>query len=144
MKTSRRTAALLAVLLLALFAVTPAASAAENASYYFAYTDVVAIPVGNGRIVFESDINATETMDKLGTYSIRIFELQTDGSYDEVASYYSDDYPDMMLENHVGKFTTVTYQGVIGREYYAEFALYAEDELGYEYLYMNTYVVTAY
>ncbi len=133
---------LFAVLLLSSLSTIAYASNAR-ASAYFCSTDVRAYAKSGGKILFEVDINATHTMQEVGASEIYVYEQQDDGSWDNVYTFTMDDHPYLIETNTAGAFVDATYQGSIGKDYYAAVACYARDSEGAEWLYYNTPVVTA-
>ena len=121
----------------------PMACAAARASDYFAVTSAVAYAEENGKILIEADVCATETMAEVGVKSITIYEKQSDGYYDDVKTYTRYNTSGMIATNNYTHFKSLTYQGTIGKKYYAEIAFYAKNSDGNETLYCDTNVVTA-
>ena len=142
-KLPRRLLGLASTLVLTLSLLLPMACAAEQASYYFAYTDAVAYAEADGKILIEADALGTDIMDEIGVESITIYEQQTDGSYDDVRTYTRYNTSGMIRTNNYEHFKAVTYQGTIGKKYFATIAFYAADDEGSETLYRDTYVVRA-
>ena len=105
----------------------PEANAAVTSSDYFWVTDVVGQAVGNGKVTFEFDINATHTMKELGASQIMIYEQQSGGTYKNVKTYTRNDTSGLIQTNTAASYGRVAYPGVSGRKYYAMFALYAKD-----------------
>lgn len=140
---SRRLCSLIAALILTAALLVPMACAAARASAYFAVTDVVAYAEENGKILIEADACATDIMDEIGVKSITIYEKQSNGYYDDVKTYTRYNTSGMISTNNYEHFKSITYQGTIGKKYYAEIAFYAKDSEGNETLYSNTNVVTA-
>lgn len=120
-----------------------AAAVEPRASYYFSYTDVYATAVSDSQIVIDIEINATHTMQKVGATDVYIYEQQSDGDYEIVYTYTSDDYSDLMWSNDAFYFGAVTYQGTEGVKYYAICTLYCKDSSGSEIMHMTTNIVTA-
>lgn len=120
-----------------------AAAAEPRASDYFWYTDVYASAQSGGNILIEIEINATDIMQKVGATDVYIYEQQSDGGYDNVYTFTSDDYPSLMWTNNAFYDGAVAYEGTVGTKYYATVALYAKDANGSETMYEDTYVVTA-
>jgi len=114
-----------------------------RASAYFSATDVRAYAKSGGKILFEVDINATHTMQEVGASEIYVYEQQDDGSWDNVYTFTMDEHPYLIETNTAGAFVDATYQGTVGKDYYAAVACYAKDSNGYECLYDDTPVVTA-
>ena len=130
--------------LLLLFGLSTAAYAVDaRASDYFGYTSVRAYAKSGGKILFEIDIDATHTMQELGASEVYVYEQQDDGSWDNVYTFTMDDHPYLIETNTVGAYVDATYQGAVGKNYYAAVACYARDSEGAEWLYYNTPVVTA-
>lgn len=134
---------LTATLMLALALSIPMACAAEQASYYFAGTDAVAFAQDGGKILIEADVLATDVMDVIGVESIVIYEKQSNGYYDDVHTYTRYNTSGMTRTNNVEHFKSVTYQGTVGKQYFASITFYAKDSEGYETLSNSTNVVTA-
>jgi len=143
MKNFSRLFSLTTALILALVLSIPMACAAEQASYYFAYTDAVAYAQDAGKILIEADVLATGTMDVIGVESIVIYEKQSDGYYDDVHTYTRYNTSGMTRTNNVEHFKSITYQGTVGKQYFASITFYAKDSEGYETLSHSTNVVTA-
>ena len=130
--------------LLLLFGLSTAAYAVDaRASDYFGYTSVRAYAKSGGKILFEVDINATHTMQEVGASEIYVYEQQDDGSWDNVYTFTMDDHPYLIETNTAGAFVDATYQGTVGKNYFATVACYARDSAGAERLYCDTYDVTA-
>lgn len=130
--------------LLLLFGLSTAAYAVDaRASDYFGYTSVRAYAKSGGRILFEVDIDATHTMQEVGASKIYVYEQQDDGSWDNVYTFSMDDHPYLIETNSMSACVDATYQGTVGKNYFATVACYARDSEGYECLYDNTPEVTA-
>lgn len=146
MKMKRKAICALSTLLflVSLFSVAvPEGFALANASDYFSVTDVWATAQSGGKILVEFDINATHQMLEVGAKKIYIYEQQSNGDYEIVKTYSSDEKPDFMNTNSAFGGGEVTYQGTPGVNYFATLALYARDRYGNETLYFDTKVVTA-
>lgn len=132
------------VLALALmFSMIPLANAQETrGSDYFAASGVQSFAIGNGKVLVEFDIAATDMMDEIGASKIRIYEQQPNGTYTNVYTYTRDD-DGMMFYNDCFANSDVTYQGIPGRKYYASVSMYCKDSTGSETITRNTNVVTA-
>ena len=155
---SRRLCSLTATLILAVVLLVPMACATTRSSAYFAVTSAVAYAEEDGKILIEADVCATRTMDEVGVKSITIYEKQSDGYYDDVKTYTMKkdgrlykavktytryNTSGMIATNNYTHFKSLTYQGTIGKKYYAEIAFYAKNSDGNETLYCDTNVVTA-
>lgn len=127
-----------------LFSLSTVAYAVDaRASDYFGFTDVRAYAKSGGKILFEVDINATHTMQEVGASEIYVYEQQDDGSWDNVYTFTMEEHPYLIETNDFGANVDATYQGTVGKNYYALVACYARDSSGYECLYDETPVVTA-
>ncbi len=140
---TRRLCGLISALILTAALLVPMACAAVQASAYFAVTDVVAYAEEDGKIYIEADVCATRTMEEVGVKSVTIYEKQSDGYYDEVKTYTRYNTSGMISTNNIHNFKSLTYQGTIGKKYYAEVAFYAKNSEGNETLYHDSNVVTA-
>lgn len=140
---SRRFCSLTAALFLTAALLVPMACAAARASDYFAFTDAVAYAEENGKILIEADVCATGMMDEIGVKSITIYEKQSDGYYDDVKTYTRYNTSGMISTNNYEHFKSLTYQGTVGKKYYADIAFYAKDSDGNETLSSITNIVTA-
>ena len=114
-----------------------------RASEYFGYTAVYAFAKDDGEILIEYDIDQTHRMLECGAKIVYIFEEQSDGDFEVVFSYHTDDYPEMIQHNSIIGDGEVTYQGTPGLQYYALVGVYAKDSSGSETIYFYTNVVTA-
>ncbi|WP_294853843.1 hypothetical protein [uncultured Oscillibacter sp.] len=142
-KTIRRILNIAISCALLLVVMVPMVSAAVQASDFFAFTDVVAIPTGSSNITVEAEINAKYIMQEVGVKSITIYEQQPGGNYLSVKSYTSDNTPSLITQNSAFSYSSLVYKGISGRNYYVSYVLYAKDSSGSEKLYGSTGVVTA-
>ena len=142
-KIPRRFLGLTAALVMALTLLSPLACAAVTASDYFAVTAIIVTPVGGGRFAVEADAMATEIMDEVGVKSITIYERQSDGSYDDVASWTRYNTIGMIATNNITNYKRVYYDGTAGTKYYATVSFYAKNSEGSETITRNSEVITA-
>ena len=96
-----------------------------------------------GKILFETDIDATHTMQEVGVSQIIVYEEQSDGSWDEVYIFTMEEHPYLIETNSIGACIDATYQGTIGKDYYAIVSCYARDSDGAEWIHCETPTVTA-
>lgn len=139
----RRLLSLLCAVILLVSLSTAAYASNARASAYFGATSVRAYAKSGGRILFEVDINATHTMQEVGASEIYVYEQQDDGSWDNVYTFTMDEHDYLIETNSIGACVDATYQGTVGKNYFATVACYARDSEGYECLYDNTPEVTA-
>ena len=129
---------------LMLFGLSTSAYALDaRASDYFGYTSVRAYAKSGGKILFEVDINATHTMQEVGASEIYVYEQQDNGRWVNVYTFEMDDHPYLIETNTAGAFVDATYQGTVGKNYFATVACYARDSSGAEVLMFDTNDVTA-
>lgn len=137
---------IISVILMLAFALSLSGTAMAvqpRASDYFAYTDVYASAVSDSGILIEIEIDATHTMQKVGATDVYIYEQQSDGDYEIVFTYTSDEYTQLMRSNNAFYTGSITYQGTEGVKYYAICTLYCKDSSGSEIMHMTTNIVTA-
>lgn len=139
----KRFLSLLFAMLLLVSLSTAAYAVDARASAYFSATDVRAYAKSGGKILFEIDIDATHTMQEVGASEVYVYEQQSDGSWDNVYTFTMEAHPYLIETNSVGAYVDATYQGTVGKNYYALVACYARDSEGAEWLYFETPVVTA-
>lgn len=139
----RKIISVILTLIFALSLTGTAMAVQPRASDYFAYTDVYASPVSDGGILVEIEINATHTMTKVGATDVYIYEQQSDGRYENIFTYTSDDYPELQWSNNAFYMGSVTYQGTEGKKYYAICTLYCKDSSGSEIMHVTSNIVTA-
>ena len=109
------------------------ASAAEQASYYLDSYTATLTALGDGRIGVTVDVSATGRMTEIGASEIHIYESSTrTGSYEWVASYYAEDYPDMLDSGTYYYDGPIIHQGTAGRYYIADVTFYAANSSGYD------------
>ena len=139
----RRLLSLLCAVILLVSLSTAAYASNARASAYFGATSVRAYAKSGGKILFEVDINATHTMQEVGASEIYVYEQQDDGSWNNVYTFTMDDHPYLIETNTAGAFVDATYQGTVGKNYFASVSCYAKDSSGTEKIMFDTYVVTA-
>lgn len=131
------------ILLVSLSTAAYASNAGARASAYFGATSVRAYAKSGGKILFEIDINATHTMQEVGASEIYVYEQQDDGSWDNVYTFTMDEHSYLIETNSIGACVDATYQGTVGKSYFATVACYARDSEGAEWIYDDTPDVTA-
>ena len=128
MKTvcKRMVSGLLAVMLLSSTCLA-AANTSNRASKFFSSTEVWCMAMGNGKITVHYDIDATETMNKLGVLYVTIYEQKANStSWREVKTYDWNNASGLTVSNAYTVYDSVWYQGVAGAKYYAEVGCYAK------------------
>lgn len=100
-------------------------------------------PVANGKLVISVDVSACRNCTQLGSDDIYLYE-STDGvTFHLVRHYEYQDYPDMMDSGWDYYDSPVTYQGTVGRYYYANVYIYAADSNGSDSRMYETSIVRA-
>ena len=140
-KAFKRISAL--ILAVALFSSLTVAFAAEQSSLYLdSYNASLTARTGR-KIIINVDVDGTGYMDKIGASSITLFRSSDGVNFSPVATYDSEDYPDLLLGS--GYFfdeDVITYYGIAGCQYFAAVTVYAEDSTGSDSRFYDTNVVT--
>lgn len=119
---------LMAVCMLSAF--TFASAAAQASDYLDSYTAGLTAQ-GSGRVAVTVDVVGTGRMTEIGATEIHIYESSTKtGAYEWAASYYSDDYPEMLDSGAYYYDTPIIHQGTAGRYYIASVYFYAANSSG--------------
>lgn len=117
------------ILILAL--ITPLnVTAAENeirpyASNYLTAYNTYICDVGNGRHEIWFEVMGTGDMDEIGTLSIMLYEVNSDGSLKWVKTFLHEDYNNMLSYNDWYHYSYVTYQGSSSKTYKAYVCIWA-------------------
>ncbi len=107
-----------------------AASASVKSSAYLDSYRVVLTPDPRGSMVVTVDVTAVGRKPELGAKAVYIYE-STDGvDFHWIRTYECEDYPELMGSGGIFYEDVVTFQGVIGRYYYAKACVYAGDSTG--------------
>lgn len=125
-KLNKRGVKRCAALLLAFFLILPSVSvsavhAAEpRASDYLEDCSAYVSCADNGVITVWFDVTGTCELDELGALEIQLYESTNSVNWTWVATYASEDYPNMMGNNDTFHYGDVEYtQGISGRYYRA-------------------------
>ena len=82
-------------------------------------------------------------MQELGATVFYIYEVQSDGRYTQVAHYTRDRYPVLIQQDVSQAIVQMTYQGVVGKKYYAEAKCYAKNDAGSGTRWASSGIITA-
>ncbi len=82
-------------------------------------------------------------MSEIGASRIVVYEESSSGIFEKVYTYTRDTTPGLIQKNAGQKIGTVTYQGKVGKKYYAIVTFYAANANGSEFAVMKTPTVTA-
>lgn len=100
-------------------------------------------PVSNGKLVITVDVGACRNCTQLGSDDIYLYE-STDGVHFTLVRHYEyQDYPNMMGSGWNYYRDAVTYQGTVGRYYFASVYVYAADASGSDRRLYDTSIVRA-
>lgn len=135
---------ILAICMLLSLCIVPAGAVETRASLYLDAYYVDATAVGNGKIVFDFDVDATRTVDVVGATRILVQEKNEDGDWDNVKTYYSGANPDMLAYDTNAHEGSVTYKGTVGKTYRAQIIVHAGDSNGEDSRILYTVEATAY
>lgn len=89
-------------------------------------------------MVISADVSGAGYMPVLGVNTIYVYESTDGKNFYWIRTYESEDYPEMMGSGTVFYEDLFTFQGVIGRYYYAKAFVYAGDSTGGDERYCNT------
>ena len=119
-------------------------SSGDNRSSLYLDSYMAAVtPKANGKLVISVDVSARRNCTQLGSDDIYLYE-STDGvTFHLVRHYEYQDYPDMMGSGLDYCRDAVTYQGTVGRYYYASVYVYAADASGSDSRLYETAIVRA-
>lgn len=102
---------------------------ARSSAYLNGYRAVLTADP-HGEMVISVDVTGVGYMPEIGATTIYVYE-STDGTdFHRVATYESSAYPEMMGSGSIFYEDVITYQGTVGRYYYAKVFVYAGDSTG--------------
>lgn len=129
-------------LFLAVLLLTSNLSVFARASDYIDSVIITPYAQGGGVVKFTLNIGGTHNnMTKIGFQSVTLYErADSSSSWKSAASYYNRYNPNATAGGHT---FTCTYDGVAGRQYYAEYSAYAQDAKGSDTKSGSSNVVTA-
>ena len=107
----------------------------SRASAYFASYDSAIDHISATTFEVWYDVMAVTTMDELGVSSIEIQRSKNMSTWTTVATYYPEDYPQMIYENEFFVYDCVTHTGTPGYYYRAYVTFYAKKGTGTGYLF---------
>ena len=119
-------------------------SSGDNRSSLYLDNYMAAVtPKANGKLVISVDVSARRNCTQLGSDDIYLYE-STDGVHFTLVRHYEyQDYPDMMGSGWNYYDDPVTYQGTVGRYYFADVYIYAADSSGSDSRMYQTAIVRA-
>lgn len=116
---------------------TAASASVKSSAYLDAYRAMLTADP-RGSMVVTVDVTAIGNKPELGVKTIYIYESTDGKSFTRIATYKCEDYPEMMGSGGIYYEDVITFQGVIGRYYYAKACVYAGDSTGGDERYCNT------
>lgn len=102
----------------------------------------VAQSAPKGRISVEFQVTGTGMMSKLGANLITLYEKDAN-RWRPVETLTSSDCPELFTTNSRSYNEVVTFDGVSGKQYYAEVSVFASDSSGTDYKTYTSNTVTA-
>ena len=118
-------------------------SGGNRSSLYLDNYMAAVTPKANGKLVISVDVSACRNCTQIGSDDIYLYE-STDGvTFRLVRHYEYQDYPDMMGSGWDYCYDPVTYQGTVGRYYFANVYVYAADSSGSDSRMYQTSIVRA-
>ncbi|WP_297871080.1 hypothetical protein [uncultured Oscillibacter sp.] len=116
---------------------TAASASVKSSAYLDAYRAMLTADP-NGSMVITVDVTAVGRKPELGVKTIYVYESTDGKTFNWIRTYESEDYPEMMGSGIIFYEDVITFQGVIGRYYYAKAFVYAGDSTGGDERYCNT------
>ena len=124
MKTAKKIFSL--VFALCLISSLSGAFAEARSSAYLSSYSASCTATSSGQIAITVDVDGTGVMSSIGAKEIYLYSSTDNVNFICVASFTSDDYPEMLTSNASYYYDTpITYQGIIGRYYNASVYCYA-------------------
>lgn len=96
-----------------------------RASYYLDAYNTYICDVGSGEIQIWYEVMGTGDMDEIGTLSIMLYEVNTDGSLKWVKTFLHEDYDTMLSYDDWYHYSHVSYQGSSSKTYKAYVCIWA-------------------
>lgn len=124
-------------------AAAPGSEVEPQASSYFVAESLGLAAVGGGKVLAKLNVASVGKMQELGATDIYIYEVQSDGRYTQVAHYTRDRYPMLIKKDVSQAIVQMTYQGVVGKKYYAEAKCYAKNTSGSGTRWASSSIITA-
>ena len=81
--------------------------------------------MGNGEFQIWFTVVGTGTMDEIGTLSIALYEVKSDGSLKWVDTFLHEDNPSMLRYNYHFNSSYVSFQGSSSKTYKAYVCIWA-------------------
>ena len=121
---------LLAVCMCSTLLFTMANAADIRSSAYLDSYVCSVTPKSGGKIVVSASVDAIINATEIGATDVYLYESSNGTSYTCVEHFSSDDYPEMLGSGWHFNKDVVTYEGTVGKYYYANVYLYAGNSSG--------------
>lgn len=98
---------------------------APMASYYLDAYNTYICDMGNGEIQIWFEVAGTGYMDEIGTLSIELYEVNSNGSLTWVKTFQHEDYDSMLSYDDFYHYSHVSYSGSSSKTYKAYVCIWA-------------------
>ncbi len=130
-RSGKRTICVVLVIVMGIGLLCAPASASTRSSEYLASYSASVLPDPDGRLVISASVNGRGTMTELGVKTIFLYESADGKSFQQVKTYESSQYPNMMGSGAFFCEDLFVYQGKVGYYYFASVYVYAgKDGMG--------------
>ena len=109
----------------------------QSSAYLDSYAASVSVE-STGEVYVTVSVDARVYASEVGAKTIYIYESTNGTSFTKVATYQSDDYPEMLGSGWSYNYSPIEYQGVAGRYYWAAVKCYAGNSSGSDYRWYDT------
>lgn len=100
-----------------------------RASYYLS-SYAADCSVSGNTVSVDYNVTATRVMNYVGAIGVYLYESSNGSNFTCVRTFYPSGNPNMLRQNFQFHATSVTYNGISGRYYYAVVSFYAENSNG--------------
>lgn len=97
----------------------------SRASYYLDAYNTYIHDAGNGVIQVWFEVMGTGDMDEIGTLSIELYEVNSNGSLKWIKTFQHEDYESMLSYDDWYHYSYVSYQGSSSKTYKAYVCIWA-------------------
>lgn len=104
-------------------------ASARSSAYLDGYRAFIT-PKSGGLVAVTVDVAGVGSMDEIGASKIYIYESANGSNFTKVATYKSEDFPEMLGSGTTYFETPITYLGEPGYYYYASVYCYAAKDGG--------------
>lgn len=97
----------------------------QRGSFYLEAYNTYVCAMGGGKLEIWYTVIGVNTMDEIGTLSIKLYESVDQTTWTRVKTYSHENYPMMLARDEVAHSSCVTYYGIPGRYYKAYVCIWA-------------------